>query len=240
MRSIATTLFIGLTTLILAQSPCDTLKNKELYEKAYNHVVSIHDQVLAVRLHSHRRKLNQLEELSASPNVSPEKKVKLNEQIAEVRNDRDLYATAIISSFKNHYNFSDVIFYWDKDQDAIGDADSEVWLDDELKGNVYSLGYNNIAAFLFEGLTTETGLPAFVLKDSKLDDVCRPMPQYLKKNRLSTSFKNKNEGVVKSAQKIAKELNSELHYVMQNYGSEQKPSVGERFKAWFRKVFAGN
>ena len=240
MRFIATVFFIGLTTLILAQSPCDSLLNKELYEKAYNHALSIHEQVLAVRLHSHRRKLDKLEELSTSADVSAEKKVKLSEQIKEVKEERDLYAKTIITSFKNHYNFSEVIFYWDKDHEVIGDPDSKVWLDEELKGNANSLGHEYIAAFLCEGLSPETGLQAFVLKDRNMDDVCQPMPQYLKKNRLSSSFKNKNKGLLISAEKIVKELNGELHYVMQNYADLEKPSFREKIKAWFRKVFKGN
>ena len=229
-------LAVGIQYSLDGQTECHELSSDDREKQATLLALSLQKGVLAVRLTSSRRKLEKMIQLIESDKVAESNKNELKEEIEKVAESRDRKAHTLMNAFKKNYFFSEVVFFWDKDQKFVNNPEKTIWLNEELQYSNKNVDTDKIAAFLVDGLTKETSIAAFLMKDAEMNEVCAPFPQYFKKNRLWDTFSSNEESLIKSASKMSIEMNTKLDALIVPKSKKVKGSFFQRIGDWFRSL----
>ena len=187
-------------------------------ERARQAINKLKNGYLLVRLPSKHNKLSELERLSKSMELDAATKKKLRQRYDETIADRDAFNKNMMAAFNEHYQFSEVFFFYDTSSLAIKSGQlGKVFLDEALQPTIDLPEPDKSFLVLRSGTTdpsVTSGIEAMVVMDAHFVDLERPFPYYIKLKSLGhileALFAPKKR-VIKSATSIAKELDAKLN-----------------------------
>jgi len=184
---------------------------------AVQKVKSLKSGTLIIQLEGFEKKINTLEDLINSKEISERKKLKLKKDLSNTRNARDTFNSKMISAFQTEYQFSKVLFMFDSNRKRIktGETkglflgmDLEPDLNQELTDSTFY-----ILRVGYVGGHAGSGIEALIISDSKYNDIQKPFPYYYRINSFSSVLKqiffpstNIRKDPVDLARKVQKEL----------------------------------
>ena len=172
---------------------------------------------LIVRLQSKNNKIQKLEELIASPEVSASKKEQLRKELTATIDDRNRYNIELVTAITDLYSFSQVYFMYDTASISLKNGTRNgIFLNANMEYDPGITLKEDHFFVLRTGTTdssTTTGLSALVIMDDKLKDMKRPFPYYVRINsvkRLFVRIFNPKKIVRKDAKEVVAKLDSQL------------------------------
>lgn len=134
------------------------------------------DGMLIVRLESDRRKIEALERLSGDQNLSAKERQRITAQLQQVREEAGVRTNAYVRAFRDHYDFSDVVFMYDYQTRAY------------LEGEVvfFDAGLNDVAGarvlekphlILSQGISDDNGARVLEFLTDDLRPLEKPAPR---------------------------------------------------------------
>lgn len=205
MNSFRTTFFLfslllGLVTGLSAQKGKVYYDTTQVFQLAKSAVEDLHQGALVIRLSTEYRKLKKLEEMLENGGSS--NKGYLKRRIDGILRQRDSLNHALVDLFSRHYDFSALYF--------LPDTASEAFLDGKREGIFWDANCEPDPSiemaeesFLISRVgrtevSNSTGIMAIIFQNSKLVDLDRPFPYFIRlfslKRQLFSSVEN--EGIV--------------------------------------------
>ena len=194
---------------LLSQDHCLDLskaERKTLAKKAMDGLNS--SAVVAIRLQGFKKQIEKIDHLIEASS-DPKVREKLTKKRTIYLEEPKLWQKALKSAFDEHYKLSEVVFYYDYDQDKVKSDDAKIWLNDDGQFERRP-DSKKVAFYLVQGTTPMKGLEAFMLRDSEFKEVCAPLPGYFKLNKLSSFFLYGEKERAKKAEKLAKSFQSDM------------------------------
>jgi len=178
----------------------------QLLEEANYKIISLKDGVLLVKLTSDRRKIATLEaQVAASPNDK-----RLAKKLKEAVEYRESFNQEWVSSLKDVYTFSELMFFYDYDAKQIADGvTSGIFMDETLRVIPDLSIEDSFFLVLGEGTTEESGLDAYLIHDQNLRPLAKPFPYYFRKNdffKVVFSIFNSKASRHRSTEKVARDI----------------------------------
>ena len=193
------------------QAQCDDLTYSTRRDRAKEIIHSLQkDGVLAVRLEGFGKQLAEIERRLAAEDMTPKSVKALEEKRAYYLQERQRDFRLYKRAFEEHFNFSRIAFYYDFNQELIDQSNAPIWLDSSGVGERRPDVSGHVALILAEGLTPESGLHAFLVRNKEFQPVCPPLPQYFRKNRFTTLWYFGERAREKKAEKLVQDVQNAL------------------------------
>lgn len=213
-------LVLGLLPVETQAQQLSRLERKQIAERAIN---DLKGGVLILRLKSKRNKITKLEELIASPKVKEVDKKKLRKELERTIDNQNRENLTLTEAFEKYYTFSDIYYMYDTASVSLKNGvKSGIFLNKNLELDE-SISIPKGEFFIIRTGTTDsgstTGVDAMVIMDSKLKDMNRPFPYYVRVNsigRLFVRIFNHKKLIKKDSRDVVKKLDANLHRYEEN------------------------
>lgn len=198
--------------IVLFLIPIYGLKAQDGFEQR----TLLKDGTLIVRLQSNKNKLQKLEEKLASTSLSKKERNRYFDLLKDTRNQTTDDARRLITAFKKEYNFSNVLFMWDKDtEQVLNKSFDDLFLDSELKPmtNTPDVQEFMLASVRKTSPTDNVRTDAIIIYTSKLKEPSASFPGITPINSaklLLSLFLDGEKAHQKSLNKAVKKLNKAL------------------------------
>lgn len=156
------------------------VSKEEREKKSAKAISELRKGTLIIRFPSHRKKIEALEKAA---NANPAKADIIQANIAEILAERDRDHSELVAAMKEHYTFSKLLFMYDfESRNLLDGAREGIFLSDELTPDP-SIGMKTEYFYVLSfGSAGESGVEAYVVHDSNMNEMYRPFPYYFKKN----------------------------------------------------------
>jgi hypothetical protein len=212
------------TLLLSAQHIYDPLANQYAIRKMKSANV-------LVRLESFEKKLQYIKHFIDSEKCDSICKQKKNKEIEETLKSRDRFNRTFIESFRKHYQFSNVYFYYDKDHHILRQHkfEGEFYLDDSLK-NISAGPFSMDSLFILgKGITPESEAEGWMFQNAEGTPMQKGFPFIIQNNaKTLITYFSSSDHVKKNCIHMVKKLNKDLFRFY--HKAELKRMEGER--AW--------
>lgn len=185
--------------------------------RAQQAIETLKDGLLVVRLTSNQKKINKLEELIATKDISARNRQNLEQELANTLAQTKARNILLMEKFRALYNFSDVLFMYDTDTDKLlAKQESGYFLNKKLEvSSSLSLQESPFLILRF-GTTdraTTAGIEGMIITDSELKDLNPPFPYAYKEGGFMFVFDkvfDPQEAAVRNYPRIIEKLNIKL------------------------------
>lgn len=204
------TLFISIGSILEAQDAQVT---------AMENLQSLREEVLIVRIPAYQKKLDTLAQRAENPSATKEARERVRNQWETVNEETKAEALIIQSAFSNHFDFTKVLFMYDKDSDRLLKGErTGFFLDKNLKPSTTVL--NTASFFILDiGYTDPSNSArtyALIIKGQDFKALLSPFPYAQRINTTGLIFdqisgKNTMQKYIKKA---VIRLNKKLYRAM--------------------------
>lgn len=157
---------------VLGQSTGMVLEKSTIQDK----IRRLQAGVLIVRLESDRRKIEALEQLASAHDLTGKERQRIEGQLSEAREEAALKTTYYVEAFRDHYDYSDVVFMYDYQTRAYLEGEI-MFFDasfDEVPGDSV---LERPHLVLSEGVSENNGARMLQFLSEKLEPLGKPAPR---------------------------------------------------------------
>ena len=190
---------------------------KERKKIAAEQIKKLREGVLVVRLPSNQRKIDALQALIDGGELNEKDQQRMEGQLNETIENTRKANKRIITGFNQHYNYSEVVFMLDTAVHALKRGQhTDIFLNDSLVLDpAIKLKGRDFFILRFGKLSQEnsTGFQAIILSDANFKDLYKPLPYFVRINRLGSiigTILPRPEQAQRNVDKIVIKLNKNL------------------------------
>jgi len=201
-------------TLIIGGSTTLSAQKKWVVRDSILH--DFKDGTLVVRLKSHEKKLNKINELIKKKSIDTGDKKRLEKKRDYIIQNRDRFNRELVGAFNTSYNFSNVVFMFDKDLKKFKDGRfEELFLDQHLDPVSEMPAMNGSVYFFGEGQTNTPGnsVEGLLVMDANSEQLPNWFPNFFRaKSNLKSFFGifSKTKYAYRPQEKVIGKFQSEL------------------------------
>lgn len=187
-------------------------------QRAKENIIGLKAGALIVRLPSQKAKTEALQALINDTNTSETARRRMEAQLEETIASQREFNQNMMKAFREAYNFSDVLFFFDNNMAALKDGRPDgIFLDSSLQADP-NIRLENKRFFLlgFGSTSSETsdGVEAMIIMDDQLATLEKPFPFYQRLNDFPAfigSILPAPNQKAKDAVRIVEKFNKKLH-----------------------------
>ncbi len=169
---------------------------------------------LLVRLESKEKKLNYLRQSLLNPDCDARCRSKKEEEIQEIDQSAKRFNQTFIQAFRKHFNFCDLLFYYDKDHHALKSAGwvGNYFLTDQLSNQTARPLNPDSCYILYKDLTPESQAEGWLVQTPDGQFLGKGFPFIIENNaKTLMNYFASSDHLTKNCNYMVRKFNKQLY-----------------------------